>query len=93
MKCLRLLFILIPVFACKNSREAAKNITTNHATTKNPAGGTVYPTEPGTCIIQAYLIQQAEPIVDGQSCKANGIVTQVRNCGFGINQKPAAGDT
>lgn len=61
---------------------------------------TVYPTEPGTCVIQGYLnyifpvdtTSQEEPC-KSFPCKATAIITKSRSCGFGVQKAPQAGDT
>jgi hypothetical protein len=61
---------------------------------------TTYPTEPGTCIIQGYLIHifpvdrnETDEPCKSFPCKALMIVTKSRSCGFGVQNKPVNGDT
>jgi hypothetical protein len=71
--------------------------TTNNTAISNPAP---YPTEPGTCVVQGYIISllkndstQNEEPCKSFPCKAKVIITKSRGCGFGVYQKPVEGDT
>jgi hypothetical protein len=59
-----------------------------------------YPTEPGTCVIQGYIlniIPMDNAMLDEPCksfpCLANVIITKSGACGFGVYQKPVVGDT
>jgi hypothetical protein len=64
--------------------------TTNNTAISNPAP---YPTEPGTCVVQGYIISllkndstQNEEPCKSFPCKAKVIITKSRGCGFGVSQ-------
>lgn len=92
---------LFLVFSCKTKTPNKVSTTNNIHPTQAPAAApTAYPTEPGTCVIQAYIIKIIpvdttfvdEPCKSFQ-CKAHVIVTKSSACGFGVYKKPLAGDT
>ncbi len=94
-----LFFGCIFFISCKTTNTPKKKSTLNqsHSESTQPA---VYPTEPGTCVVQGYilsLIPVDKSILDEPCksfpCKANVIITKAGACGFGVHQKPAAGDT
>lgn len=65
-----------------------------------PLTQAAYPTEPGTCIIQGFIVK-IYPVDQSSSdepcksfpCKADVVITKTRSCGFGVNSKPVEGDT
>jgi hypothetical protein len=70
-----------------------QNVTTQNTQSE-------YPTEPGTCKIQGYVIKilpidktiSDEPC-KSFACKAQVVITKTRGCGFGVQRKPIDGDT
>lgn len=74
-----------------------ENITPNNTANSKPGP---YPTEPGTCVIQGYIISllkndstQIDEPCKSFPCKAKVVVTKSGGCGFGVSQKPVEGDT
>jgi len=94
---------LCMVFACKTkSASQTSNATSTSVNTAKPVepSQTAYPTEPGTCVIQGYIIDILP--IDKSSgdepcktfpCKANVIITKCHSCGYGVHKKPLEGDT
>ena len=94
-------YCFIFFISCKttkpNKEKSHDNKSKNDLTISTPS---VYPTEPGTCIVQGYIISivtvdklnMDEPC-KSFPCKANVIITKSGACGFGVHQKPVAGDT
>jgi hypothetical protein len=85
------------IVACKtNQHKNSSNTPVSGELKKQP---TVYPTEPGTCIVQGYAVliyppdAQSDEPCRSFSCKAKVVLTQCRSCGYGIAKKPAVGDT
>ncbi|HRG57958.1 MAG TPA: hypothetical protein PK323_03320 [Bacteroidia bacterium] len=88
------------LFSCKTKpvSTSPKNQQTIENTNNNQV--TVYPTEPGTCMIQGVLIKllpndaslEDEPC-KSFPCKGLVVITKCRACGFGISNKPIEGDT
>lgn len=87
--------------SCKTKVPANSNRKENVA--PNPISTnqqTPYPTEPGTCMIQGYVvqilsseIQEVDEPCKSFPCKASVIITRSHSCGFGVPHKPLAGDT
>jgi len=96
-----LLLIILSGFACK-TKSLSQTIPLDNKfnvqqSTNQPS---VYPTEPGTCLIQGYILSILpieETNIDEPcksfACKANVIITKSSSCGFGVAVKPSAGDT
>lgn len=91
---------LITLFSCKTKQAtvAPKNQQTVQNTDNKQV--TVYPTEPGTCMIQGVLIKllPVDVALEDEPCKSfpcSGLVlvTKCRACGFGVSSKPMEGDT
>lgn len=96
-----LVLIILTGLACKTKSQSQTKSTENKFNvqqyTNQPS---VYPTEPGTCLIQGYILSilpidetnMDEPC-KSFACKANVIITKSSSCGFGVSVKPSAGDT
>jgi hypothetical protein len=105
---LSIITILI-LFACKTKTPAqAIGNDKNHEPTqeknkeqiRSKSQPTAYPTEPGTCVIQGYIISilPIDPVNSNEPCKsfpckANVVITKCHSCGFGVAKKPVEGDT
>ena len=83
--------------SCK-TKQTPSNGSANKSSAQQQQA-TVYPTEPGTCIIQGYAINIYPPDASADepcrsfSCRAKVVVTQCRSCGYGVPKKPVEGDT
>jgi hypothetical protein len=95
------LFHMVFVFSCKTSSPSKAIAADNkQQTLSNSSNQTAYPTEPGTCVIQAYIISiipinnvDLDEPCKSFPCKANIIITKCNACGFGVQRKPIVGDT
>jgi hypothetical protein len=93
-------FCFIFFISCKTATTKKKSIENKSNKDTTIATQSVYPTEPGTCIVQGYILSiftidksnMDEPC-KSFPCKANVIITKSGACGFGVHQKPVAGDT
>jgi hypothetical protein len=96
-----LCYCLIFIISCKTATTTKeKSLQNNTKSDVTNATQSVYPTEPGTCIVQGYIISVVaidksimEEPCKSFACKANVIITKASACGFGVHQKPVAGDT
>lgn len=102
IKYFNLSIILCPVLAliisCKTKATLQKPAKEKMEVATNQP--TAYPTEPGTCIIQAYIIEILpidKSIIDEPChsfpCKARIVISKSNSCGFGVQRKPVVGDT
>lgn len=97
------------LFACK-TKTPAQAVTHEKKTTQlqekntnkiaTKAQPTAYPTEPGTCVIQGYIINilpinpaNLDEPCKSFHCKANVVIMNCHSCGFGVAKKPVEGDT
>jgi hypothetical protein len=87
------------LYACKAGHNKQSNPPKNVQDSKTEQVS-VYPTEPGTCIVQGYVSEILPVDTAAQSeickslpCMARVVITQCRSCGFGVPLKPAVGDT
>lgn len=91
------------VLACKTkSSSQTTQATSITGATEKPVqpSQTAYPTEPGTCVIQGYIINilpidktAGDEPCKSFACKANVIITKSHSCGYGVHKKPVEGDT
>jgi len=94
-----LLFVLM--LSCKtktSNQHVEKDQIVLNASKQNQQ--TAYPTEPGTCVIQAYILK-IYPIDNTASdepcksfpCNAQIVITKTSACGYNVYRKPVIGDT
>jgi hypothetical protein len=102
---LKIIALIFTIFnaatSCKVKKPTTQknqiNNTSQNTSSTNPAP---YPTEPGTCVIQGYVLivlqndtaQKDEPC-KSFPCRAKVVITKSSACGFGVHQKPVQGDT
>ena len=99
------IFTLFLLVACKTKTPAQAVTTDKKQENKKEnlvpkSQPTAYPTEPGTCVIQGYIINilPKDPNNINEPCKsypcnAKVIITKCHSCGFGLAKKPVEGDT
>lgn len=88
--------------ACKNQQSSIASTTSHQSNTntETPTSPMAYPVEPGTCMMQAYVLniyltnkdENQEPC-KSYPCVADVVITQWRSCGYGVENKPHEGDT
>jgi hypothetical protein len=98
IKSIAVLFFIL-LISCK-TKPPVKTMEGNQQNQPIQNNQSAYPTEPGTCKIQGYLIKifpLDQTITDEPcksfACKAQVVITKTRGCGFGVQHKPIDGDT